>query len=56
MTQGEKGNESGIFTEFQKYRQLFGKENYFLLQSLGDLKVEIACEIIAEQDQALQTK
>ena len=38
------------------YRQLIREENAFLWPSRGDLKAECESEIIAAQDQALQTK
>jgi hypothetical protein len=37
-------------------RQLGGEEGTFLWLSKGDLKVEAESEIVAAQDQALQTK
>jgi hypothetical protein len=37
-------------------RQLISEEDTFLLLSKGDLKVETESEIVAAQDQALQTK
>jgi len=37
-------------------RQLISEEDTFLWLSKGDLKVETECEIVAAQDQALQTK
>jgi hypothetical protein len=38
------------------YRQLTTEESTFLWPSRGDLKAECESEIIAAQDQALQTK
>jgi hypothetical protein len=37
-------------------RQLISEEDTFLLLSKGDLKVETESEIVAAQDQALETK
>jgi hypothetical protein len=37
-------------------RKLFSEEDTFLWLSKGDLKAETASEIVAAQDQALQTK
>jgi len=37
-------------------RQLIGEEDTFLWLSKGDLKAETESEIVAAQDQALQTK
>ena len=37
-------------------RQLIGEEDAFLWLSKGDLKAETESEIVAAQDQALQTK
>jgi len=37
-------------------RQLIGVEDTFLWLSKGDLKAETESEIVAAQDQALQTK
>jgi hypothetical protein len=37
-------------------RQLISEEDTFLWLSKGDLKVEIESEIVAAQDEALQTK
>ena len=37
-------------------RQLIAEEDTFLLVSKGDLKAETESEIVAAQDQALQTK
>jgi len=37
-------------------RQLISEEDAFLWLSKGDLKAETESEIVAEQDQALQTK
>ena len=37
-------------------RQLFSEEDTFLWLSKGDLKAETESEIVAAQDQALQTK
>jgi len=38
------------------FRQLIGEEDTFLWQSKGDLQAETESEIVAAQDQALQTK
>jgi hypothetical protein len=37
-------------------RQLIGEEDMFLWLSKGDLKPETESEIVAAQDQAIQTK
>jgi len=37
-------------------RQLTSEEDTFLWLSKGELKAETECEIVASQDQALQTK
>jgi hypothetical protein len=37
-------------------RQLIGEEDTFLWLSTGDLKAETESEIVAAQDQALNTK
>jgi hypothetical protein len=39
-----------------KVRQLISEEDTFLWLSKGDLKAETESEIVAAQDQALQTK
>ena len=40
----------------KKYRQLITEEDTFLWLSKGDLKAETESEIVAAQEQALQTK
>jgi len=48
--------QSNAWAIHKKYRQLISEEDTFLWLSKGDLKAETESEIVAAQDQALQTK
>jgi predicted nuclease with TOPRIM domain len=48
--------QSKAWTVHYKYRQLVSEEDTFFWISMGDLKAETESEIVAVQDQALQTK
>ena len=50
------GQESNLWTVYQMYRQLISEECIFLWLQGGDLEAATESEIIAEQDQALQSK
>ena len=48
--------QSNAWAVHQKYRKLISEEDTFLWLSKGDLKAETESEIVAAQDQAIQTK
>ena len=50
------GKQSNGRKVYHKYNQLISEEDTFLWPSWGDLKAETEREIIASEDQALQTK
>ena len=50
------GQESNSWTVYRIYRQLISEEGTFLWLQGGDLEAENESEIIAAQDQALQSK
>ena len=50
------GKESNSWTVCRMYRQLISEEGTFLWPQGGDLEAETESEIIAAQDQALQSK